>query len=300
MRMFSHWTVVVLPDDPSGVRQIRVPRRRIRAWAALAAFVVAMLMVLSAGFVVRVGERSPVERLAAENDLLAAEVSELDNQLHALELGLDEWVEREASYRSLAGLEPLQANTRVDTLPARLFQAMYPLGTDDLATLTDRAQRLAARWTEVGRSLTRLPEELSAIPSIRPAAGFLSRPFGASENHPLLPDSRPHEGLDIAAPEGTPVVATAEGRVRFVGEHSRLGLVVELEHGNGYTTRYAHLKRALVRRSQSVDRGARIGVIGQTGISIGPHVHYEVLVDGRPQDPSTFMLSPLLDGPIPD
>lgn len=163
MRTFSHWTVVAVPDDPSGVRQIRVPRRRIRAWAALAALVLAMLLVLSAGFVVRVGERSHMKRLAAENDLLAAEVSELNSELHVLELALDEWVEREASYRSLAGLEPLQATARGDTATISALPANAPLRAGELDSLRGRARRLAAKWSEVAPSLARLPEELSAI-----------------------------------------------------------------------------------------------------------------------------------------
>lgn len=160
----------------------------------------------------------------------------------------------------------------------------------DLEMLIDRARRLAAKWDEAAPSFTRRPHHLAAVPSILPASGFLSRSFGSLEKHPLLLDSRPHEGIDIVAPEGTPVVAAAAGRVRFVGERSRFGLVVEVDHGNRYATRYAHLKRALVRPGQTVERGVRIGVIGQTGIAFGPHVHYEVLVDGRPRDPRAFIL----------
>lgn len=96
---------------------------------------------------------------------------------------------------------------------------------------------------------------------------------------------RRHRGIDIAAPAGTPVLAAAEGRVRFSGPLGNFGLLVVLEHGDGITTLYAHLRRALVRKGAAVKRGARVGEVGATGNATGPNLHFEVRVRGTSVNP---------------
>lgn len=103
--------------------------------------------------------------------------------------------------------------------------------------------------------------------------------------HPISKQWRPHNGLDFAAPSGTPVAATGAGRVARAGWGGSYGYLVVVDHGNGVETRYAHLSRIHVIAGQSVANGAVIGRVGSTGRSTGPHLHYEVLVEGRPVDP---------------
>jgi len=106
---------------------------------------------------------------------------------------------------------------------------------------------------------------------------------------PVNGDRAIHEGLDLSAPYQTPVAATGEGRVSFAGWRGRYGRVVEIDHGNGLKTRYGHLYKTLVRKGDLVDRNTRIGLLGNSGRSTGPHVHYEVIVNGQPCDPSIFI-----------
>ena len=96
--------------------------------------------------------------------------------------------------------------------------------------------------------------------------------------------------VDIVAARGTPIVAAARGRVRYVGFAGEYGLTVEIDHGYGYVTRYAHASRALVRVGQPVERGDMIGRVGDTGLAIGPHLHYEVLVNERQANPRWYMI----------
>jgi murein DD-endopeptidase MepM/ murein hydrolase activator NlpD len=98
-----------------------------------------------------------------------------------------------------------------------------------------------------------------------------------------------HPGLDMSAPYKTPVYSTGPGVVSFTGAKDGYGRVVEIDHGHGIVTRYAHLHRALVARGQKVGVHTEIGELGSTGRATGPHVHYEVLVDGSPLDPTKFM-----------
>lgn len=116
------------------------------------------------------------------------------------------------------------------------------------------------------------------------ASGAVTSGFGM-RRHPLLGILRPHAGVDLAAPAGSPVVATAEGRVSTAGWTGGFGLLVAVEHGRGRQTRYAHLSRLNVTAGQRVRHGDVIGYVGSTGRSTGPHLHYETRVNGRAINP---------------
>jgi murein DD-endopeptidase MepM/ murein hydrolase activator NlpD len=115
--------------------------------------------------------------------------------------------------------------------------------------------------------------------------GAIASRFSRARRHPILHIIRPHLGIDVAAARGTKVVAPAPGRVSFVGRKFGFGLVVEIDHGSGIVTRYAHCGSALVSAGAHVERGVPIATVGMSGLSTGPHLHYEVLVNGRQVDP---------------
>lgn len=118
--------------------------------------------------------------------------------------------------------------------------------------------------------------------------GSVSSGFG-SRRDPVHGEHRHHGGLDIAAPAGTPILAAAPGRVLRAGPAGGYGLLVEIEHADGIVTRYAHQQSIDVAVGQEVDAGARIGKVGSTGRSTGPHLHLEVRRDGEPVDPWAFL-----------
>ncbi len=125
----------------------------------------------------------------------------------------------------------------------------------------------------------------------------LSSGFGM-RFHPILGFSRMHQGVDLAAPYGTPIVAAAEGIVRFAGAHGGYGNFVQLQHGGGMGTGYGHMSGIVVRVGESVRQGELIGYVGSTGLSTGPHCHFEVYQNGIAVDPQTasFAVAPRLGG----
>jgi murein DD-endopeptidase MepM/ murein hydrolase activator NlpD len=123
----------------------------------------------------------------------------------------------------------------------------------------------------------------------------LSSGFGM-RTHPILGFSRLHRGVDFAAPTGTPVLASAAGRIVRAGWGGGYGNMIDIDHGRGIVTRYAHLSRMDVRVGQQVNQGQRIGAVGSTGMSTGPHLHYEVIRNGQPIDPRSNRL--LVQGPV--
>jgi murein DD-endopeptidase MepM/ murein hydrolase activator NlpD len=140
------------------------------------------------------------------------------------------------------------------------------------------------------------PEKLAALQSLvkvvpvsAPLASYeVGSPFGV-RGDPINGHAGYHTGIDLLAPYMTPVYATAAGIVSYSGYRDDYGKVVEIEHGNGIATRYAHLHRQTVSVGQRVAAHTQIGFLGSTGRATGPHVHYEVLVNGEPQDPAKFL-----------
>lgn len=131
---------------------------------------------------------------------------------------------------------------------------------------------------------------LASRPSIRPTTGWISSGFGYRKS-PFTGLREFHRGLDIATRMGTPVVAPADGRVTFVGKKGGLGRTVVIDHGHGIVTRYAHLKEFLVKKGARVHRGDQIALVGNSGRTTAPHLHYEVHVDGLPSNPQNYILN---------
>ena len=128
-----------------------------------------------------------------------------------------------------------------------------------------------------------------SIPSRAPLAAASTSSSYGMRTHPVLGGMRAHKGIDLAAPTGTPVYATADGTVGRADWFSSYGLYVAIEHGSDLETRYAHMSRLAVAAGQHVNKGDIIGYVGTTGRSTGPHLHYEVRVGGEAVNPIPYM-----------
>jgi murein DD-endopeptidase MepM/ murein hydrolase activator NlpD len=178
-----------------------------------------------------------------------------------------------------------------------------PVAGDDPAVEQLREALLDSRMvglaTEANRELHSLAElseyfsvretMLKSTPSIAPARGLLTSGFGSRED-PFTGDHTMHSGLDIATREGVEVVAPASGTVIFAGEKAAYGNCVVIDHGRDITTLYGHLQRYIVKPGDKVERGQHIGNVGNTGRSTGPHVHYEVRINGVPINPRRYVV----------
>lgn len=142
-----------------------------------------------------------------------------------------------------------------------------------------------------GFSSSRYPGQTVSIPSLIPVEGVkLTSEYGMRW-HPVLGGRRKHDGVDLAAPTGTPVRATANGVVERADWFGGYGLFVALEHGGDIETRYGHMSRLNVAAGQAVHKGDIIGYVGTTGRSTGPHLHYEVRIAGAPVNPMPYLQS---------
>ncbi len=131
---------------------------------------------------------------------------------------------------------------------------------------------------------------LSSTPSIHPTEGWLSSGFGYRIS-PFTGLREFHKGLDIAGRKLTEIIATADGIVTFAGKNGFYGKMVKIDHGHGMLTRYGHLHKIMKKRGEAVKRGDVIALMGNTGRSTGPHLHYEVLLNGLPVNPKKYILN---------
>lgn len=154
------------------------------------------------------------------------------------------------------------------------------------ATLDDEASRADFLLSYLDKH----KKLLRSIPSITPIeGGWLSSAYGMRRD-PFTHKKAFHGGVDLASPTGTPIVAAADGVVKQVKWCSGWGRTAEIDHGNGFTTWYAHCSKVLVERGDFVERGDTIALVGSTGRSTGPHLHYEVRINGKSQNPIYYML----------
>jgi murein DD-endopeptidase MepM/ murein hydrolase activator NlpD len=158
-------------------------------------------------------------------------------------------------------------------------------GPDRNAGLTDALAGLNEQWDR----LSALRELRRTLPLTAPLDQYwISSPYGERVD-PFTGERSRHSGVDMVAPLGSEIRATAPGRVVFAGKRPRYGRLVEIDHGHGITTRYAHLGKILAKTGQRVQRGQTIGTLGSSGRSTGPHLHYEVRSGSSSQDPTKFL-----------
>jgi murein DD-endopeptidase MepM/ murein hydrolase activator NlpD len=241
--------------------------------------------------------------LRRENTLLRERVKALDGDLSQLRLQFGENARLEAQMRLLANLPPIDPEVRKMGVGGPDFSVQDPLlaVAPDAASLvrevsskSDQLLRQADfqrhSYQEILRSLEVNRETWASIPSVMPVhSGEVTSGFGERPD-PFTEEDSFHRGLDVSAPLGTPIRATAAGRVIFSGASAGYGLTVVIEHRPGMATRYAHVGQLLVSEGDKVKRGQYIAYVGSTGRSTAPHVHYEVWVGGEPVNPMAYVL----------
>jgi len=296
------WTLVVVPPGSGASKAIEVSQRVLKTATGFAGVVTLIALLLGYGTVSRSVDLQRAASLERENARLAEELGRLHGELAGLSDTIKTIAERDARIRLLANLEPNDPTVQLAGIggPAApadpRLAAAGVLGRRadevrvDLAALIRRANLLAASFDEASDSLALHRDRLAAMPSIMPTTGWLTSAFSSMREHPILHIARPHEGIDVTAPMGTPIQSPAGGRVIKTGWEAGYGNVIVIDHGYGLTTKFAHCSRLEARTGQLVKRGEVIAYVGNTGLATGPHLHYEVHVKGKPVDPLRYVL----------
>ncbi|RED95608.1 peptidoglycan DD-metalloendopeptidase family protein [Marinoscillum furvescens] len=271
-------------------------------WNALGFLTLALLLSVGIVFVYIKYFESPEEALLRKEneelrlyyDLLSKEVNDANEMLASLQ-------ERDDNiYRVIMGVEPIPEEIRTAGFGgANRYKNLLDQGLEREQLVMENYQRIdqlkkqmyiqTKSYDEIMALAKDKELLLASLPAIQPVSNEnlkrLSSGFGYRID-PILKVRKPHNGVDFSLPQGTPIYATGDGTVKFTrSSYTGYGKQIEIDHGFGYTTKYAHLSEFVVKRGQKVKRGELIAYSGNTGKSTAPHLHYEVKIDGKPVDP---------------
>ena len=250
---------------------------------------------------------TPTEyELRHSTDRLKKEYETLLQEYDSLALVVDNVVERDRNiFAIMFDSEPYDFNSEYNNQRVELHESLLAKSNREMSatlqtSLDDLEQKLVeleASYSELDNALNELGSKRNNIPSIQPVTNheltLLTAAYGTLM-HPFYRTLQSHQGVDYAIPEGTRIFATADGIVKEVkGKNSTSGVTVVIDHRNGYTTSYSHLQSVKVKRGRRVQRGDIIALSGNSGLSLAPHLHYEVRYNGMRVDPIHYFFMEL-------
>lgn len=315
----SRITVVIIPEGTESSKQYSISRLLLKFASFLSFVAIGLVGFLLFDYMQLRELRSSYLKLSSENDGLKGEARLLMNNLEEVKLSLkrvQDYSEKLGEITNvkvrkvskLTGIGPLspeefQAAKNAQNFPAgepEVKNTYFPLGInmeklifkpafEQIDMLGKEAGRSAIELQQLLSSLTQKRSLLSSIPSVAPVNGWITSGFGVRIS-PFTGIKTMHAGIDVAAPVGSPVFASADGVVIFSGKKQGYGNFIMLAHGYGVVTAYGHNAENMVQIGQKVVRGEQLATVGMTGRTTGPHVHYEVILNGKNTNPTKFIL----------
>ncbi len=234
-------------------------------------------------------QRGQIQSFAGEIEVLKKQVDNLSKFEDKVRLIAD--IKQTSDSSGLIGIGSIPSDELDPDLPleqkhTNLMREMHQqVGQTNFA-----AKKQALDFEDLIKLLETKRNLLASTPSIRPVDGWVTSKFGYRTS-PFTGKKEFHSGLDISNKSGTKIVATANGRVSYAAGKMYIGNMITIDHGFGRVTKYGHLKKILVKTGQEIKRGDVIALLGNTGRSTGPHVHYEVRINGTPVNPLKYILN---------
>ncbi len=294
-------TFMYVPDQTAAIKRFSIRRTTIQRALIALSVAAAAFLIMSIDYVIARIELSELDDLRAETVDQRNEIQDYVDRVDRIKERLAKINGMERKLRVITNLDPADPRP----LPGIGGTDGELLGTEDLAWLsrTKRHQQLKDSLDHLTQAAGVQEESLSNLiihlegqtarllhtPSITPTTGWITSSYGYRSS-PFTSNREFHRGLDIAGRQGTPILAPADGKVRFAGQKRALGNTVRLQHGYGIETIYGHLSELLVKPGEKVKRGQKIALMGTTGRSTGPHLHYQVMLNSKPVNPRNYML----------
>ena len=290
---------MLIPNSEGVLKQLKIPVALIYISASVVLLLLVGTFFLSAEFFTDKVNEAELARLQVENEQLNEKYEQLRWNVSEIENRYGELVKKEIVIRNAFDMPEIDLEERqlgIGGPTSHNFD--YISSTEKFALATeaqvDRLLRLSRfeleKYSEIEFELNRLQDRLVHTPSIRPTKGWYNRGFGM-KNDPFTGYKRFHRGIDISNNTGTVIISSADGTVKITANDNDLGKFITIDHGYGFQTRYGHLSKIQVKRGQKVKRGDIIGLMGSTGYSTGPHLHYEVIRNGKFLNPRKYILN---------
>ena len=294
------YTVLIVPKKSSKVNRFYLSGKLVNGTIISFAFFVLVSAYFLYDYVSVKSQVWQVNTLLEENEIQKGQLQAFENKVSTLENQMVKLRRFDAKLRVITNLEPPKNmetyigvggpdDGRVFDYGKRrdvIVQQMH----SDLDTLNVEAAVQEESFSELIEFLEDKKSMLASTPSIWPVRGWITSNFGKRIS-PFTGKYSNHDGMDVATRTGTTIVAPADGRVTYVGVESGYGKMLVIDHGYGVVTRYGHNSKIFVKVGGKVKRGQKIAAIGNTGRSTGPHLHYEVRVNGVPVNPKNYILN---------
>ncbi|MEE2961688.1 MAG: M23 family metallopeptidase [Myxococcota bacterium] len=308
----KRFTILIVPENSAKVRRVQLSYNWLIRGAFIGALALSGLTFGTVHYLYMQDQVSQNSVLKEDNFVLETKLRALDEELNLIEKNLGKIESFAAKLRTITRLNDPSRRLAIGPITeeqgeASLREVLYVPGEridfeDELldsklaqGLIENKAERVQREATEQERSLRQLygyfrPDfrQLTHLPSVRPVVSRLRTSRFGKRVDPYTNEKVMHKGVDIAAAHGARVVASGDGTVIFVGSRGGYGKTLVVDHGFGFQTHYSHLSSYGVTVGQKIKRGGVIGMVGNTGRSTGPHLHYEVRLDGIPQDPELF------------
>ncbi len=276
-------TIIFVPHARAKFRKLKISSEFLWSAAGAALLLLLTAVTFTTLFFVSARKDRQYRQTLVENERLKSSAEKMTTRLSLLSKKLDDFEERTRRLAIVAGMPTLADAGRGG------IGGALPEGENASFDLVGRGKSIGDRLVLLEKSIARQNSLLAGTPSIEPVRGLVTCGFG-ERSDPFTEEPAFHTGLDISSQRGHPVAASADGTVVKAGWENGYGRCVEIAHGMGLRTLYGHMDEIRVIEGQHVSRGDAIGVVGTTGRSTGPHLHYEVRLDNRPVNPLQYIL----------
>lgn len=287
--------IVILSTTARPIRG-NIPRRLVTGAGVILGIVIIAFLMLTYIFSTNLVDVRNVKAIKAENLQKEREVQNVRSQLKQIEKKQDAISDKQEQVKKMMGIKNEPAVTRTPSRGGKggVDTPIAPGENSDMLKQTqlmiNSLDRQEKELDELLAAVIKDSDYFRCIPNLWPTAGELSSEYGFRDS-PVRRGHKEsfHNGLDIANYSGTPVYASADGRVSFASWKSGYGRMVIIQHGHGFTSEYGHLSAFLVKQGEQVKKGEQIARMGSTGASTGPHLHYIIMKNGSPVDPLIYL-----------
>ncbi len=293
--------LIFVAKDQKAVREFKISRLKLFTYISIFLVSFTFFGKIGLDLLVDFSHNSRIKTLERTNAVLKDRLLEAKTRIDSINLAIADIIRKDDQLRVVLGLDKLSSDMREVGIGGADFNYDFKdevSGFEDNIGLGEQLSELAKLEREVAlarRSYEELmvtfnskQDSIQFLPSLKPVLdGFVSSNYGM-RRHPILKRVRHHDGMDFSARRGTPVYASADGHVAYVGYAGGYGKVVKINHKYGYETFYGHLDKYVVRKGQEIKRGQKLGEVGSTGLSTSSHLHYEVRFKGKPVNPELY------------
>jgi len=301
----KYYTLMVVPSATSKIKKVKVSGKIFRSLMILAVICLSFSGYFVYDYLTVKGEVIELEGLRTETRAQRLKINSFAQQIIDVEKEMARLRKFDAKLRvafdldrnfyspekmmGMGGAGDLELSEYPEILEGRIDQLTAQI-EKDIVRLREEASTQEESLNQLVEFLQEQRSLLVSTPSIWPVKGWVTSGF-QRRTDPFTGRWEKHKGLDVATNEGTPIIAPSDGVVTYVGRKLGFGKILSIDHGYGYTTRYGHNSRIVVKQGQRVSRGQVISFVGNTGKSTGPHLHYEIHKNGIPINPADYILN---------